>query len=70
MNHQKMIKPMLIGAGVLVILGALGVPVLGYAPLLILLLCPVMMVFMMWGMGHGDKDRGSTHNTQSRNDRR
>jgi fatty acid desaturase len=52
MNHEQMLKPMLIGGAALVVLGALGVPVLAYAPLLILLVCPLMMIFMMRGMGH------------------
>lgn len=53
MNHQQMIKPMLIGAGILFVLGLAGLPVLTYAPLLIILACPLMMIFMMVGMNHG-----------------
>lgn len=70
MNHQKMLKPMLIGAGVLVILGVLGLPVLDYAPLLILLLCPLMMIFMMGGMGRDSRDHDSAHDAQRRGDGR
>ena len=53
MNHQQMIKPMLIGVGILFVLGLAGLPVLAYAPLLIILACPLMMIFMMRGMDHG-----------------
>lgn len=52
MNHQQMIKPMLIGVGIFVVLGIAGLPVLNYLPLLIILACPLMMIFMMRGMGH------------------
>lgn len=52
-NHGSHMKLMLWAIGGFVVLGALGVPVLSYAPLLILLLCPLMMMFMMGGMGHG-----------------
>ena len=53
MNHHQMLKPLLIGAGILAVLAVAGVPVLSFAPLLILLLCPLMMIFMMRGMDHG-----------------
>jgi hypothetical protein len=55
-----MIKPMLIGVGVLVVLGVAGLPVGNLLPFLILLACPLMMVFMMRGMDHG----GAGHNEQ------
>ena len=59
MNHQQMIKPMLVGAAVLVALGIAGVPVGNFLPFLILLACPLMMFFMMRGMDHGGSaDRG------------
>ena len=58
MNHQQMIKPMLIGAGILFVLGLAGLPVLTYVPLLIFLACPLMMIFMMGGMNHGGGDQG------------
>ena len=57
LNHGNHMKLML-GAGVgFLVLAALGAPVLSYAPLLILLLCPLMMVFMMGGMDHGGDSR-------------
>lgn len=56
MNHKQMVKPMLIGAAALLVLGVLGFPVGNYLPFLILLLCPLMMMFMMGGMNHGGRD--------------
>jgi hypothetical protein len=53
MNHAQMIKPMLIGVGVLFVLGLAGLPVLTYLPLLIFLACPLMMMLMMGSMNHG-----------------
>ncbi len=61
MNHQQMIKPMLIGVGILFVLGLAGLPVLTYVPLLIILACPLMMMFMMGGMNHGGGDQGEQH---------
>jgi hypothetical protein len=52
-----MIKPMLIGVGILFVLGLAGLPVLTYVPLLVVLACPLMMIFMMGGMKHGS-DQG------------
>jgi hypothetical protein len=57
-NHQHMIKPMLVGAAVLVALGIAGVPVGTFVPFLILLTCPLMMFFMMRGMTHGASAQG------------
>ena len=57
MNHEQMIKPMLIGLGILLVLGLAGLPVLDYLPLLFLLACPLMMIFMMAAMNHGDDRR-------------
>jgi hypothetical protein len=56
-----MIKPMLIGVGILFVLGLAGLPVLTYVPLLIILACPLMMIFMMGGMNHGGGDHGAQH---------
>ncbi|QYG94226.1 DUF2933 domain-containing protein [Iamia sp. SCSIO 61187] len=53
MNHSQMLKPMLIGAAVLFGLSLFGVPVGSFLPFLILLVCPLMMIFMMRGMDHG-----------------
>lgn len=53
MNHSQMLKPMLIGAAVLFGLSLFGVPVGNFLPFLLLLVCPLMMVFMMRGMNHG-----------------
>lgn len=65
MNHQKMIKPMLIGVGVLFVLGLAGLPVLNYVPLLIILACPLMMIFMMGGMNHGGAEKNEQHDHSS-----
>jgi hypothetical protein len=56
-----MIKPMLIGVGILFVLGLAGLPVLTYVPLLIILACPLMMMFMMGGMNHGGGQQGAKH---------
>lgn len=70
MNHQQMIKPMLIGVGVLFVLGLAGVPVGNYLPLLILLACPLMMMSMMGGMNHGDKSDEQHDHSHTAHDRR
>lgn len=61
MNHQKMIKPMLIGVAALAVLGIAGLPVLSYLPFLIILACPLMMIFMMGSMGHDHSSSGHDH---------
>ena len=53
MNNDSMFKFVLVGAGVFVALAALGVNVATLLPLLIILACPLMMIFMMRGMDHG-----------------
>ena len=67
MNHTSHLKLILGAVAVLVVLGALGVPVMSYLPLvLVLALCPLMMIFMMKSMSHGggtesvDTDDGSS----------
>jgi hypothetical protein len=70
MNHQKMIKPMLIGVAVLFVLGLAGLPVLDYLPLLILLACPLMMMFMMAGMNRGGDRHGHHDESHAGRDRR
>jgi DUF2933 family protein len=62
MKHSNRMIPYLIGAAaVAAALAAFGVPVASLAPFAIVLLCPLMMVFMMRGMGgmgamHGRED--------------
>ena len=74
MNHQQMIKPMLIGAAALLVLGIAGLPVLAYLPYLIFLACPLMMIFMMSSMGHdhggSQHDHGQASAETSRSDER
>ncbi len=60
MNHQKMIKPMLIGVGILLALALAGLPVRDYLPLLLILACPLMMMLMMGSMN----DRGTQRDDQ------
>ena len=66
MNHQQMLKPLLVVAGVLVALAIAGVPVGNVVPLLIALACPLMMVFMMQGMGHGGGHSDHEHSHADR----
>ena len=70
MNHQQMIRPMLIGVAVLFALGLAGLPVGNYLPFLIFLACPLMMVFMMRGMNHGGGDQGAQHDHSHAGDTR
>lgn len=58
-NHRNHLNLLLAAAGVLIVLAALGVPVLTYLPVLaVLAICPLMMVFMMRGMDHGGQASG------------
>ncbi|HET6953704.1 MAG TPA: DUF2933 domain-containing protein [Acidimicrobiales bacterium] len=69
-NHQQMIKPMLIGLALFAALGLAGLPVLDYVPLLLVVACPVMMLLMMRGMaGHAEGDGRGDH-TRAGRDRR
>lgn len=53
-NHSTHITLMLAAVVGFFLLAALGVPVLSNLPFLaILVVCPLMMFFMMRGMGHG-----------------
>ena len=68
-NHGNHTNLILAAAAGFVVLAALGVPVLSYLPLLaIVAICPLMMLFMMRGMDHGngtnrdtDDDRPIAH---------
>jgi hypothetical protein len=60
MKHQQMIKPAMIGLALLLALGLAGLPVLDYLPLLFLLACPLMMIFMMGAMNQ-DGGRHERH---------
>lgn len=53
------------GMGILLLLNYLGNPIntsVKWLPTLIALACPLMMIFMMFGMGHGHN--GSNHSHQ------
>ena len=53
-NHATHLKLVLAAVLGLAVLGAFGVPVVSYLPLIaILAICPIMMIFMMKGMNHG-----------------
>lgn len=66
-NHSTHLKIVLAVVAGLLVLAAFGVPVLSNLPLLaVLAICPLAMMFMMRGMGHGgtsgdktDTDRGA-----------
>lgn len=56
MNHSIHSKLALGAVAVFLVLAAFGVPILANLPLLgILVLCPLMMLFMMRGMGNGGR---------------
>jgi hypothetical protein len=70
MNHQQMMKPMLVVLAAVVVLAVAGAPVLGYAPLLVVLMCPLMMVLMMGAMmGHGHTGAGDQERSAAAPDR-
>ena len=45
----------LIPIALIVAIGALAIPTTGLTSILIVLMCPAMMLFMMFGMRHGDE---------------
>jgi hypothetical protein len=45
----------LIPIGLIVGLSVLAIPASGFTSVLIVLMCPAMMVFMIFGMRHGDE---------------
>lgn len=53
MDPQKLVKPLLVAAGFLIVLLALGVPQSYLVLPLLIVACPLMMFFMMRGMDHG-----------------
>jgi hypothetical protein len=67
--HGQHLKYLLVAAGALVVgLLAAGSPLQSILPFLLLLACPLMMVFMMRGMGgHGGHGgRGADHSSTAR----
>ncbi len=60
MSHERVLNALLVAAVIGIALAALGVPLLAYAPLLILLACPLMMFFMMRSMSNGGPADRST----------
>ncbi len=69
MDPRQLVKPLLLAAGLGIVLFAMGVPVYYLVLLLVIVACPLMMFFMMRGMDHSgatDRDRAdeqapSTH---------
>ena len=53
MNHERMLKPLLAVAVVLLLLAAAGVSIGAVLVPLAVLACPLMMFVMMRGMDHG-----------------
>lgn len=59
--HGKQMRYLLVAAGALVVgLLAAGTPLQSLLPFVLLLACPLMMVFMMRGMG-GHSGHGGEH---------
>jgi hypothetical protein len=70
--HDTRMRYLLVAAGALVVgLLAAGTPVRSLLPLVLLLACPLMMVFMMRGMGggHGSDHSGSHGDARPDRDR-
>lgn len=65
MNHTNHLRIAVIAVAAVAVLGLLGVPVGAYAPLAILVVCPLMMYFMMRGMNHGGTADHSAHQGHS-----
>lgn len=61
MNSQQMVKPALVAGAVLVVLVVAGLPVAYLGFVLLILACPLMMFFMMRGMGGMDHGAGGSH---------
>ena len=61
MNTQQMAKPALVAGAVLVALVVAGLPVAYLGLLVLILACPLMMFFMMRGMGGMDHGAGGSH---------
>ena len=67
MNTQRYFGPALVAVAVVAALAFAGVNLGAFAPYaVILLVCPLMMFFMMRGMGHGNGDEsGDEHSTHT-----
>ena len=61
MNTQQMVRPALVAGAVLVALVVAGLPVAYLGLLVLILACPLMMFFMMRGMGGMDHGGGGPH---------
>ena len=70
MNHEQMLKPLLVVAGGLAAVALAGVPVGNVVFPLLALACPLMMIFMMRGMGHGHGGGSPEEHTRTGHDHR
>lgn len=62
MNHTGHLRLAVAAIAGIAVVGLFGFPLGTYAPLaLILLLCPLMMYFMMRGLGHGGASSHARH---------
>lgn len=64
MDPKQLVKPLLIAAGLIIGLLALGVPGVYVALPLLIVICPLMMFFMMRGMDHGGSTEGARLDAQ------
>ncbi|HVT75881.1 MAG TPA: DUF2933 domain-containing protein [Acidimicrobiales bacterium] len=65
MNTQRYIGPALAVIALVVVLRFLGVSLAASPFLLVLLVCPLMMLFMMRGMNHGGDDSDESEHDHS-----
>lgn len=71
MNYQRFVAPAVALVAGLTLAALLGVPVLAYVPVAVLVLaCPLMMVFMMRGMSHGTRAAHDSTSSAGEGERR
>lgn len=80
MHHNRMFPYLAAGAVVAAVLIAVGAPLTSLLPFVLVLACPLMMIFMMRGMagtrgredhtGHGCEHDQTTHDAEAVHGRR